>query len=321
MSHEIMIPDAAQLPAHIINPELARQIAEKAGEGISAGRVPRIKMASKTFVLVDSDGVETIIMPAELEIHKDGNQYLAGIVLDVKGPLPRAFYIAEYDKDADAEAPDCFSNDGLKPDASVKSPQCDVCAGCPQAAYGSAKKGEGQACAQTKIAAVLIPKRGVYKLKVTPAALKFWKSYCKSLGNAGLPLTMVRTLIGFKQDETYPILQFQYGGPVIADQSDKSMRIIAALAEKAESQEVRDIIEDKMQAAPPKTEGKSAAKKVEEPAKKVEEPVKKPEPVEDELGLGLGEDEPVEQKAAEPDKEVASTNELSDDDIAAELGL
>ena len=53
---------------------------------------------------------------------------------------------------------------------------------------------------------------------------------------------------------------------------------------------------------------------------KKEEPAK----VEDELGLGLGETEPVVQEAAtkEPEKvETASADQLTDDQIADELGL
>ena len=130
MSYEIMIPDAAELPAHIIDPELARQANEDAGAGISSGYPARIKMSGKQFVLVNGTGDETAIPMGKLFKGPDDNLYLKTVVLRAKKELQKRFYLGKYDPKAESTAPDCFSNDGERPDATIPNPQCDTCAGC-----------------------------------------------------------------------------------------------------------------------------------------------------------------------------------------------
>jgi len=319
-SHEIMIPDAAQLPAHIVNPELARQANEDAAANISTGFPSRIKMAGKTFVLVDGSGEEVVIKNKEMTEGPDENMYLKTVVLRARKALQKVFFVDEYSEGSTA-APDCFSNDGEKPDGSIKAPQCDICANCQHNAYGSARKGEGKACSDNKILAVFIPNRGVHQLKITPAALRNWGQYVKKLSAAGIPVGMVFTLVGFDQEATFPVLTFQYGGPL-------PEKAVAKLAEMAQDTEATEIIENQMKAS-------SDAKPVEKAKKQVEKQVEKvvePEKVEDDLGLGLDDakQEPAKQETAaadpekvepEPEAEVASADSLTDDDIAAELGL
>jgi hypothetical protein len=314
MAHEIMIPTAENLPAHIINPEMARQANADAAANISTGFPPRIKMAGKTFAVVDGGGAETAIKNKEMVEGPDENMYLKTVVLRARGPLQKVFYINEYDPNADGGAPDCFSNDGERPDGSIATPQCDVCANCPQNAYGSARKGEGKACADNKILALFLPNRGVHQLKITPASLKNWGMYVKKLSAAGIPVGMVFTLVGFDQEATFPVLTFQYGGPL-------PEAAVGKLADMAASTEAEDIITSKITAAaaPATTSAKPAEKKPEPKP----EPVKEAAPADD---LGLGLDEPAKQEAKpaeEPVKEeaTAAVEALDADDIAAELGL
>ena len=313
MSHEIMIP-TDNLPAHIINKELAKSMNEEAGEGISSGAVPRLKVVGKgSFAFKDGDE-ELIIKPGEM-VNVDDNLYMKAVILRAKGPLSRAYYVAEFDPNAsDVSAPDCFSNDGLKPDNSVAKPICDVCANCPQAAFGSALKGEGQACTQTKTLAALFPKSpsSTYKVKVTPKALRNFKTYVKKLDAAGIPLRYVFTLIGFVPEETYPVLTFQYGGPV----PENAIGKIDALAESAE---VLDIIEDKMSASAPKqvtTAEVQQGAKQEPVVEKVVEPEVVKEEVDDPFAAAPETSKTVE---VESTTEVAGAAELTAEEIEAEL--
>ncbi len=68
----------------------------------------------------------------------------------------RQFYIKSYDPNAEATAPDCWSNDGNKPDASIKAPQGKTCETCPQNVKGSGS-GNTRACRFERRVAVILP--------------------------------------------------------------------------------------------------------------------------------------------------------------------
>jgi len=323
MASEIMIPDVAELPAHILNPELARQANEDAAFGVSAGFPARIKMAGKTFMLVDGNGEETPIKAGQLFKGPDDNLYLKTVVLRAKKELQKVWYATKYNKDAEGQAPDCFSNDGVKPDASIAAPQCDVCANCPHNAFGSAVNDSGQAtggkaCSDNKILAVFLPNKGPHSLKITPGSLKNWGLYVKALTSRGIPVGNVFTLIGFVNEATYPVLTFQYGGPL-------PEQAVGKLAELAVSPEVEEIVTQRITAqtsapVPTKAQGNVASMEVEKKKKaeataKTKEKAEKEAAQSDDLGLGLEDAKP----AAEPAAQAGA--ELTDDEIAAELGL
>ena len=323
MSYEIMIPDAADLPAHIIDHEAAAQANADAIFGVSTGYPARIKMSGKQFVLVDGGGDERAIPNGKLFKGSDDNLYLRMVILRAKRELQKRYYIDKYDP-AETTPPDCFSNDGERPDASIPSPQCETCAGCQQNAYGSAtrdgKAGAGKACSDNKMLAVFIPPLakgeaapGVHELKITPSSLKNWGKYAKALGGKGISLGNVFTLATFVDEESYPVLTFQYGGAI-------PEAGVTQLAQMAESPEALEIVNSKISfiakalpAPDKKADAKSAAKKA-SPVKAV--PKKEAAPVEDDMGLGL-EDTPTPQDEPEVKEELG----LSDEDIMEGLDL
>jgi hypothetical protein len=308
----LMIPDAASVPAHIKNPELAKQANEDAAAGISTGIPARVKLSGKQFALVDGNGEETPYPPASLIPGPDGNTYMPMIVLRAKKALTKTWYAAAYNPDGDAVAPDCFSNDGEKPDASVAAPQADTCATCAYNAFGSGKDQngnptKGKACTDSKILAVFVPQYGIHSFKIPPASLKNFGLYVKHLSAAGIPVGAVKTLVGFDLTATFPVVVFQFGGYV----DEKAM---GKLAELAESSEVAEIISGitVTQAAP-------APKQVEAPKK--EEPVVETPPVTtDDLGLGLT-PEPPAPKEPEIVDPGGSKGAPTDAELMAELGL
>ncbi len=85
----------------------------------------------------------------------------------------RSFYIEAYDPSAEKAAPpDCWSNDGNKPDANVKTPQGATCETCPQNIKGSGQ-GTTRACRFERRIAVVLPEEvggnnhgDVYQLKL-----------------------------------------------------------------------------------------------------------------------------------------------------------
>lgn len=316
----LMIPDAAELPAYMINPELARQANEDAVFGVSTGYPPRIKMSGKQFVLVDGTGVETPIPGGKLFKGPDDNLYLKTVVVRAKKDLRKRWFATKFDPSKEGVMPDCFSNDGVRPDASIPTPQCDTCANCPNNAFGSGSNENGaatagKACSDEKLIAVFLPGQGLYELKVTPASLKNWGLYVKALTSRGIPVGNVFTLVGFVPEATFPVLSFQYGGAVLEAG-------IAKLAALSTSPEAEEIVNQKMtfqakpqpaaQAAKPAAAKPAAAKPA---APKVVPPKVTPPVVEDD-GLGL-DDAPAGAATASTGGQV----ELTDDEIAAELGL
>lgn len=316
MSYEIMIPDVAELPAHILNPELARQANEDAAAGVSTGFPPRVKMGGKQFILVDGNGVETPIPMGKLFKGPDDNLYLKAVVLRAKKELQKRWYLEPFDKDKPGVPPDCFSNDGQRPDASIPAPQCDTCGACPNNAFGSGSNDSGaatagKACADNKMLAVFLPNQGVHELKITPASLKNWGLYVKALTSRGIPVGNVFTLIGFVNEATFPMFTFQYGGAI----PETGVAKLAALAVSPEAEEiVNQRITYQAKPAPVPEKPKAAAKA----AAKPKAVPKKEEPVDDGLGL----DDPSAQEAAQqaPAQEVAAGG-LTDEEIAAQLGL
>jgi len=324
MAHELMIPDRAEVPAYILNPELAKQANEEALAGISTGFPARIKLAGKQFTLVDGNGNETPYPPAKLVPGPDGNLYLPIIVLRAKKEIQKSFYLGAFNPNVEASAPDCFSNDGARPDPTAKVPQYDLCAGCPQNAYGSGRDQSGnatngKACTDNKILAAFVPNSGVHSFKLPPASLKNWGLYVKQLSNAGIPLGMVKTLVGFDMAATYPILVFQFGGWIPQEFTEK-------LALMAQTAEVEEIVSSQI---------KASTKAPPAPVQPVVAPVQAAAPVAtDDLGLGLTPEPPKERKPrtpkapaevvqhpSAPAAPVAPTVSVSDEQLRNELGL
>jgi hypothetical protein len=78
------------------------------------------------------------------------------VIVNAAVDISRTFYAKSYDPNAEAAPPDCWSPDGRKPDASVKSPQGKTCETCPQNIAGSGQ-GNTKACRYGRRMAVVLP--------------------------------------------------------------------------------------------------------------------------------------------------------------------
>jgi len=139
----ITLFNANNVPAFARNNELSDTAKALTGGG-SGSSVKRISIKGGVFRLV-AGGKEI----ASIE-----DRHLDVIIVRAAPKVSRIFYAAAYDGDKIAP-PDCWSNDGEKPDASVKSPQNKTCMGCPQNEAGSGN-GNSRACRfQQRLAVVL----------------------------------------------------------------------------------------------------------------------------------------------------------------------
>lgn len=203
----------ATVPAHIASRIAARQAAGNGksdamkailGDGPS---FPKISIRAGRYRLVE-DGVETPV----------------GITLDVivVGVNPRTskvFYAKAYDQSAEGLRPDCFSNDGITPDASVTAPVAKGCAGCPNNVLGSKVLPSGaksKMCGDQRHMAVIAaadPSK-VYGLTIPVSGMKALREYFKELDNFGINPEEVITELGFDDTASYPKVVFKQKGYV-----------------------------------------------------------------------------------------------------------
>jgi hypothetical protein len=204
-----IIPFDSAVPAHLAGRvgQLSA-LSDSIGGGIGGGAdFPRISIKASRFRIVQ-DGTETVLPDTTLAI----------VVVGANSNLSKAFYAAAWNPDAEATAPDCFSLEGIRPDPDSTQPQNDLCASCPQNAWGSKITDAGtriKACADKKRLAVVAaddPTGPIYLLEVTAAALKNLNQYQKELSMRGIAPEIVKTIVSFDTNASFPKLQFDFGG-------------------------------------------------------------------------------------------------------------
>jgi len=114
-----------------------------AAGGGSAGK--RISIKGGVFRLI-SGGKEV----AAIE-----DRHLDVVIVNAAPTVNRVFYMKKFDKDAQGQAPDCWSADGKTPSADSENKQASSCDECPQNIAGSGN-GNSRACRyQQRLAVVL----------------------------------------------------------------------------------------------------------------------------------------------------------------------
>jgi hypothetical protein len=240
------LPEAA--PSYLAaliaaNPSLAL-INQDALSGSSKPMPPSI-VANKGKFTKKADGVEeTICFPDNDQNRAAGIvgmpvPQLQAVILKGKPGKEKAYYVSKYTPGQEAQAPDCSSDDGIKPNADCSLKQCDNCASCPQNVFGSGSNADGtpsggKACADKKVVAMYAA-GSAYRFAIPPASLRNWDSYCAQLTTKGLPLPAVITIIGFEQGDTDYKLTYTFGGMLAEAQ-------LGAIVKMIDTPEVKDIV-------------------------------------------------------------------------------
>jgi len=169
--------------------------------------IPRISIRAGRYRLVE-DGVETTV----------------GVTLDtiIVGANPRVskvFYGKAFDASASDVRPDCWSNDGLRADASIEKPVHTGCADCPNNVLGSKILPSGaksKLCSDQRHLAVVpaADPTKVYSLTVPVSGMKSLREYFKELGNYGVGPEEAITQLGFDDAASYPKITFSQKGYV-----------------------------------------------------------------------------------------------------------
>lgn len=319
-----------KLPAHLakVAAERAEQLNRGALTGVGAGEsVNRISLKQSRFRLIQGGEEVGVIQESKLDV----------VILRTNDGISKNYYTKKYVPGQDPEAPDCWSEDGIRPDLSIAKPQCSNCTECPMNQFGSkineASGAESKACTDIKRLAV-VPANDLsfapHQLSVPAASLKDFGRYVRSLVRLDppIPYNMVVTTVSFDTDSTYPKLLFkakrylteeEYAtAEELYESSDVEKCIgkgefnMAAQAaaekagHKAESQEVDEDSDEEVPTKPAATKTRKSKASKPKPDKEPE-----PEPEVETVTTGFGSatkpNQPAQKAkpAAEPPGEVA----------------
>ena len=156
--------NASNVPAFARNNELSDTAKALTGGG-AVSSTKRISIKGGVFRL----------LAGGKEVAAIDDRHLDVIIVKAAPKVSRVFYAGAYNPEQ-ISGPDCWSNDGETPDASIKAPQHSACHSCPQNIAGSGN-GNSRACRfQQRLAVVLANDPGGEVLQLTlPATSIFGK--------------------------------------------------------------------------------------------------------------------------------------------------
>lgn len=142
---------------------------------------------------------------------------IEAVIIGASAAVSKIFYLKPYTEGSD-QPPDCYSLDGIKPDASAPAKQSALCQKCPQNEWGSRMTDDNKRakrCADSKRLAI-VPALdlendsygGPMLLRVPPTSLANLSLYAGNLARRGAPLEALVTRIGFNHELAYPQLTF-----------------------------------------------------------------------------------------------------------------
>ena len=207
-----IIPFDGNLPAYLKN----QNVENLNGDLISTVSTgfPVVSIKGKIFAIVRGGDRTTMMNP------KDPDSPATSIdVVLLKGNkgVSKVYYAKGYQEGTEDQKPDCYSNEGVKPEDNSKNPQSKQCSTCPHNQWGSKigdNGGKGKACQDSKrlaiAAAGLI--NDPYLLRVPPASIKALSEYAAALQKRNLHYSQVVTKIAFEAEAATPKLTFKAMG-------------------------------------------------------------------------------------------------------------
>jgi len=159
------------------------------------------------------------LMVGNKEVAKNESRAMNVVIVNGSPKIGRTFYASAYDANNPA-APDCWSADGEKPDASIDSPQHSNCQDCPQNIKGSGQ-GDSRACRYKQRLAVLLGDDidgDVYGLELAATSLfgnskdvnkMPFQQYAKYVGSQNKNINTLITEMRLDSDSATPKLVFK----------------------------------------------------------------------------------------------------------------
>lgn len=197
-------------------------------------------------------GEETVMTKRDSDGETVPMQVVSVIVLDHNKGRSRAYYKGNYEEGKNA-APDCYSGDGVTPDADVKEPCAATCATCPHSVKGSKITESGkQTTACSPFKRIAIVPAGKAAASHAPLLLRLaqtsvwdkdnaeneaqnwfaWDQYLDFLRARGAKHTAaVVTKVKFDPRTAYPKLLFSAGSWASAEEAAAAKQRLSADAE------------------------------------------------------------------------------------------
>jgi hypothetical protein len=215
---------------------------DKLSTGITIG-YPILRLKGKVWAITRGGNDPFVLM------RKDGDgprNSIDVVILAASQYVSKVWYESGYVEGA-TDAPDCFSPNGIIPDASSNKKQSNTCASCPQNKWGSRITPAGKkakACGDSKRVAVspLGDIRneafgGPMLLRVPAASLGDFGNYGDGMDARGYKYFTIGTKMSFDTGESYPKIIFEPIRPLNRDEG-------IAVLELRESQAVQSILQE-----------------------------------------------------------------------------
>lgn len=194
------------------------------GVGVS---FPRISIKGKTFTFKSGATIYPFL--------RDGMAIPLEVVLvTASEALSKTYYVKQFSDGTDA--PDCWSNDSVKPDRSIPNPVNPTCGKCPKNEMGTARTtdglgGKGKAC-QDNRRVVLSFVDDLMQDKIGPILLRMsWTSntnlvsYLDFIGKQGFAANSCVTRMLFDTTLAYPKLKFEFVRPLTDEEEDRAIAL------------------------------------------------------------------------------------------------
>jgi hypothetical protein len=137
----------------------------------------------------------------------------------------KTFYLTKYDPDGEPRAPDCFSDDGVRPDDSAQSKQSDSCATCPHNVWGSdinpVSGKKNKRCKDSKRIAVALmgdPDAQIFAWRLSPMNMMAFADAIKDAVRQNIDIDRVAFDATFDAKSDYPKVIFTVKRPLTNDE-------------------------------------------------------------------------------------------------------
>jgi hypothetical protein len=233
------------------------------------------------------------------------------IIVSMLPKVSRTFYAGKYDPEAKPTLPDCWSNNGDKPEATAPNKQAANCANCKNNVDGSGQNGKGKACRFQRRVALMLEgdaSGDLYQFNI-PAKSLFGKgngnvhpfeSYVRFLAANDESIDYVVTNIAYNLDADTMELQFSPVRPI----TDDEYELVLAAQANPDAQRLIQLTVSEADGATAKP--KAAAKaQVEDEDDEEEEEAPAPKAKKPAAAMPWDEDDDEEEEAPAPKKAAA----------------
>lgn len=181
------------------------------------GKVWRLKWQGEERLMLNPDGSP---MP-----------FLDVVFVNVSEHISKIYYEKTY-TDGDNNPPDCWSVNGVTPDAAAPKKQSVTCGGCKQNVFGSRVTDNGKkakACADSRRTAVVLEndlmhdQLGPALLRFPQGSLKPAKEFFVNMAQRGYDSNTLIVRVGFDVNDAFPKMIFQYKKVLSDEEYEKAL--------------------------------------------------------------------------------------------------